>query len=137
MCGKVNLQVSAQLIHFSNRVITGDTGMMHIAAAYQKQIVTLWGNTIPEFGMYPFYGSKNKKKNTNLEVTGLSCRPCSKLGYDKCPKGHFKCMMASFFSLPCRMPCSSVVKTCTEFAIATVRIMVIDETEGPVNGKPI
>jgi ADP-heptose:LPS heptosyltransferase len=93
MCGKVNLQVSAQLIRLSTMVITGDTGMMHIAAAYQKQIFSLWGNTIPEFGMYPFYGAKNKDKNTNLEVKGLSCRPCSKLGYDSCPKEHFRCMM--------------------------------------------
>jgi hypothetical protein len=26
-------------------------------------------------------------------VKGLSCRPCSKLGHKKCPKGHFRCMM--------------------------------------------
>ncbi len=27
-----------------------------------------------------------------MEIKGLSCRPWSKIGYDKCPKGHFKCM---------------------------------------------
>jgi hypothetical protein len=27
-----------------------------------------------------------------MEVKGLSCRPCSKIGYKRCPKGHFKCM---------------------------------------------
>jgi hypothetical protein len=27
-----------------------------------------------------------------MEVKGLKCRPCSKIGYNKCPKGHFKCM---------------------------------------------
>ena len=27
-----------------------------------------------------------------MEIKGLPCRPCSKIGYDKCPKGHFKCM---------------------------------------------
>ncbi|MGE0567204.1 MAG: glycosyl transferase, partial [Bacteroidia bacterium] len=27
-----------------------------------------------------------------FENNNLSCRPCSKLGYAKCPKTHFKCM---------------------------------------------
>jgi ADP-heptose:LPS heptosyltransferase len=62
---------------------------MHIAAAFKKDIISLWGNTIPEFGMGPYLAGKNSQI---LEVTNLSCRPCSKLGYKKCPKGHFKCM---------------------------------------------
>ncbi|MGZ4038771.1 MAG: glycosyltransferase family 9 protein, partial [Bacteroidia bacterium] len=43
----------------------------------------------PEFGMYPY---KPHPASKLLEVKGLSCRPCSKLGYAACPKGHFKCM---------------------------------------------
>lgn len=91
-CGKVGLGVSAGLIKHASRVVTGDTGMMHIAAALQKEIIVLWGNTIPEFGMYPYFGCKNKDKHKDLQVSDLSCRPCSKLGFDHCPKGHFKCM---------------------------------------------
>lgn len=64
---------------------------MHIAAAFKKEIVSVWGNTIPEFGMYPYYG-KSQVLNFKAQVSNLSCRPCSKLGYAKCPKGHFKCM---------------------------------------------
>ncbi len=26
------------------------------------------------------------------EVKGLDCRPCSKIGFDQCPRGHFRCM---------------------------------------------
>ena len=26
------------------------------------------------------------------EVKELDCRPCSKIGFSKCPKGHFRCM---------------------------------------------
>ncbi len=26
------------------------------------------------------------------EVSELNCRPCSKLGFKKCPKKHFDCM---------------------------------------------
>lgn len=89
LCGKLNLNQSASIIEQANKVITSDTGLMHIAAAFKKDIISLWGNTIPEFGMGPYLAGKNSQI---LEVTNLSCRPCSKLGYKKCPKGHFKCM---------------------------------------------
>lgn len=91
--GKVNINVSAALIKHAKRIITGDTGMMHIAAALQKDMFVLWGNTVPDFGMYPYYGEKSEKSATYMEVLGLGCRPCSKLGYNTCPKSHFKCMM--------------------------------------------
>lgn len=89
LCGKLSLNQSASIIKQANKVITSDTGLMHIAAAYKKDIISLWGNTIPEFGMGPYFAGKNSQ---NWEVKNLSCRPCSKLGYKKCPKGHFKCM---------------------------------------------
>ena len=89
LCGKLNLNQSASIIQQSQKVITSDTGLMHIAAAFKKNIISLWGNTVTEFGMGPYFaGSKSQV----LEVKDLSCRPCSKLGYKKCPKGHFKCM---------------------------------------------
>ena len=91
--GKTTLHESAFFIKQSKSVITPDTGMMHIAAAFQKPIVSLWGNTVPELGMYPYYEKGKEDRSTILEVKGLSCRPCSKIGFKKCPKGHFKCMM--------------------------------------------
>lgn len=91
-CGSFNLNQSAALIRDAELVITGDTGLMHIAAAYKKKTISLWGNTIPEFGMYP-YIPQYSDRVTILENKDLKCRPCSKLGYDKCPKEHFDCMM--------------------------------------------
>jgi ADP-heptose:LPS heptosyltransferase len=91
-CGTLNVGTSAAIIKDAKRVYSGDTGMMHIAAALQKGLVVLWGSTIPEFGMYPYYGQQNIPKHSNLEVKGLSCRPCSKLGFDACPEKHFRCM---------------------------------------------
>jgi len=88
-CGKLNLNQSASIIEQSNKVISSDTGLMHIASAFKKEIHSLWGNTVKEFGMYPYLPGENSAIH---EVEGLSCRPCSKLGYHKCPKGHFKCM---------------------------------------------
>lgn len=90
-CGKLTLNQSASVVQQAWKVISHDTGMMHIAAALQKDIISVWGNTIPEFGMYP-YNPTGENQNIILEVKGLSCRPCSKIGYDKCPKGHFRCM---------------------------------------------
>jgi ADP-heptose:LPS heptosyltransferase len=86
-CGKFNLNQSASIIKQSSVVFTHDTGLMHIAAAFKKKVFSIWGNTTPHFGMYPYQTSFLVFENNNLP-----CRPCSKIGYEKCPKGHFKCM---------------------------------------------
>jgi ADP-heptose:LPS heptosyltransferase len=91
MCGKLSLNQSASVIKQAKVVISHDTGLMHIAAAFRKKIVSIWGNTVPKFGMYP-YMPGDEEKSAIIEVKGLKCRPCSKLGYDHCPKGHFHCM---------------------------------------------
>jgi ADP-heptose:LPS heptosyltransferase len=92
LCGKLSLSQSAAIIKHAKKVITHDTGLMHIAAAFKKEIISVWGNTIPEFGMAPYYG-EFKVQSSRLEVPNLSCRPCTKIGFEKCPKGHFNCMM--------------------------------------------
>ena len=97
-CGKFSINESADLIRKSKLVVTNDTGMMHIAAAFKRPIISLWGNTVPSFGMYPYYGIPIKHSNPQaqlydiMQVNKLRCRPCSKIGYNKCPLGHFKCM---------------------------------------------
>lgn len=88
-CGKYTILQSAYLIKKANYVITHDTGMMHIAAAFKKKIFSVWGNTIPDFGMTPYLSDSNSKI---IEVKNLACRPCSKIGFKRCPKGHFNCM---------------------------------------------
>ncbi len=90
-CGKFSIHQSAFLINRSALLITHDTGMMHIASALNKKIVSIWGNTVPGFGMYP-YMPKNRDKYKIIEKKGLKCRPCSKIGFDQCPKDHFRCM---------------------------------------------
>ena len=91
-CGLYNLNQSASLIRQARAVLTNDTGLMHIAAAFRKPVVSVWGNTIPAFGMYPYMPEQFKTNSMIAQVEGLSCRPCSKLGYRKCPKQHFNCM---------------------------------------------
>ena len=88
-CGKYNINQSASLIRQAEVVICHDSGLMHIAAAFKKKIISVWGNTIPDFGMYPYMPHP---ESAIFEVGGLKCRPCSKLGFRKCPKKHFRCM---------------------------------------------
>ena len=86
-CGKHTLSQSASLLQQAKVVFSHDTSLMHIAAAFHKKVYSIWGNTTPQFGMYPY-----RTPYTVLEKTGLSCRPCSKIGSDQCPVGHFACM---------------------------------------------
>jgi len=91
-CGTFNINQSASLAAQALAVITTDTGLMHIAAALRKKVISVWGNTVPDFGMFPYF-PKGKENYHVIEVIGLKCRPCSKLGYKQCPKKHFRCMM--------------------------------------------
>ena len=96
-CGKFNLNESAYLVEKARVIVSNDTGLMHIAAAFKKPVISLWGNTAPEMGMFPYFGYNNMNTTIAphsiiLENKRLYCHPCSKLGYNKCPEGHFKCM---------------------------------------------
>jgi heptosyltransferase-2 len=90
-CGKFNINESADLVRKSKFIITHDTGLMHIAAALKKRVISIWGNTVPAFGMAAYYG-KYEVQHAKYEVEDLYCRPCSKIGYNECPFGHFRCM---------------------------------------------
>ena len=88
LVNQISLAESAWVVKQSEKVVSHDTGLMHVAAAYQKEIISIWGNTVPEFGMYPYLVDRSHI----LENKKVSCRPCSKLGHRECPKKHFKCM---------------------------------------------
>lgn len=88
-CGSYNINQSASIIKRAKFVITPDTGMMHIAAAFNKRIISIFGSTDKRLGFTPY---NNNSNSVMIENTRLTCRPCHKHGLDKCPKGHFKCM---------------------------------------------
>lgn len=91
-CGQLSLRQSALVLWRSDVVIANDTGMMHIAAALRKPVVSIWGGTVPQFGMYPYMPKGLEYLSQIIENKQIKCRPCHKLGREKCPKGHFKCM---------------------------------------------
>jgi ADP-heptose:LPS heptosyltransferase len=87
--GQWTLHQSALALRDATVVVTGDTGMMHIASAFQKRIVSLWGCTVPGFGMAPY---RPDVHSMILEPTGRKKRPCSKLG-NRCKYGmQHKCI---------------------------------------------
>ena len=76
LCGETSVQQSAYLIGKSKLVLTNDTGMMHIASAFDIPIVSFWGCTKPSFGFSPYLPNI---KSENI-ITPLSKTPCSKHG---------------------------------------------------------
>ncbi|MGC8595250.1 MAG: glycosyltransferase family 9 protein [Candidatus Kryptoniota bacterium] len=86
-CGRLSILESSALLGYAKVVVTGDSYLMHAANALGKKIVAFFGSTVKEFGFAPYL-----VESRILEVDGLTCRPCSHIGLDKCPKGHFKCM---------------------------------------------
>ena len=86
--GKFSLNQSASILEQSQAVITHDTGLMHIASALKKRVISIWGATVPEFGMYPYLPGAGSKI---IEPKGVS-RPYSKLGNKQWYKAPFKGM---------------------------------------------
>jgi ADP-heptose:LPS heptosyltransferase len=87
-CGTTTLDESVFLVSKASSVLGFDTGLTHIAEAFDVPIVSIWGGTAPELlGVQPY-----KVKKALVAEIDLPCRPCSKFGLEKCPLGHFKCM---------------------------------------------
>ncbi len=87
-CGLTTLDESVFLVSKAHKVIGFDTGLTHIAEAFNNPIVSIWGGTVPELlGVQPY-----KVKEVLVSGINLPCRPCSKFGLEQCPKKHFKCM---------------------------------------------
>ena len=88
LVGKINLNDSVTIVKNAAYVIGFDTGLTHIAEAFNKKIVTIWGSTVPELlGVQPYHVDDHYEAGVEL-----SCRPCSKFGLSACPKKHFNCM---------------------------------------------
>ena len=87
-CGATSLDESVFLVSKARSVIGFDTGLTHIAEAFNIPIASIWGSTVPELlGVQPY-----KIDQSLIAGVDIKCRPCSKYGLAKCPLGHFKCM---------------------------------------------
>jgi len=89
--GELSILQSAFVVKHAAILVTNDSGLMHIASCFDTPIHLIWGNTVRAFGMFS-YRPEHPKLTTDYEVN-LPCRPCSKIGFSSCPKGHHLCMM--------------------------------------------
>lgn len=85
--GKLSILESAALISKLDLMITNDSAPLHIANAVKTDVIAIFGPTVKDFGFYPF------RKNDKLLEVDLYCRPCGKHGGNRCPEGHFRCML--------------------------------------------
>jgi heptosyltransferase-2 len=85
-CGELTLLETAKELDSCDVLISNDSGLMHLAAARKVPSLAIFGSTVPQFGFTP-YGNRSE-----IVEIDLDCRPCTHIGRDKCPKGHFNCM---------------------------------------------
>ena len=89
VCGECSLTESALIIRNAALIISNDTGMMHLAAASGKPLISIWGGTVPELGFAP---DVPETKHVLIQNESLNCRPCHSKGLPNCPLRHFNCM---------------------------------------------
>jgi heptosyltransferase-2 len=85
--GTFSLLETASAMDACNTIVANDSGLLHLAAARKRRAVAIFGPTVREFGFYP-YGTESKV----IERQDLYCRPCTHVGGEVCPEGHFRCM---------------------------------------------
>ena len=85
--GRFGLQGTGALIQRSAALVSGDTGVMHMATGVGTPVVALFGPTVKLFGFFPYTPAARV-----LELD-LACRPCSSKGGPRCPLGHHRCLI--------------------------------------------
>jgi heptosyltransferase-2 len=84
--GQFNIPGTAALLKRARALVSGDTGVMHLATAVGTPVVALFGPTVEAFGFFPYHA-----KSAVLQRE-LPCRPCSSHGTAACPLKHHRCL---------------------------------------------
>jgi len=83
LCGRTTLGQAMALIKRCNLFVTNDTGLMHVAAAFNVPIVAIFGSTDP-------VATGPMSRNARIVRHGMDCGPCLK---EVCPSNH-RCMLS-------------------------------------------
>jgi len=84
--GEFSLQETGALLARARVVVSGDTGVMHMATGVGTPVVALFGPTVGQFGFFPY------RAPAVVVERALDCRPCSATGTAACPLGHHRCL---------------------------------------------
>lgn len=84
--GRLGLQGTGALLRRARAVVSGDTGVMHMATGVGTPVVALFGPTVEAFGFFPY------TRRAEVLQLDLACRPCSSQGGPRCPLGHHHCL---------------------------------------------
>lgn len=84
--GEFSLQETGAVLARARAVVSGDTGVMHMATGVGTPVVALFGPTVEQFGFFPY------RARALVLQRNLDCRPCSATGTAKCPLGHHRCL---------------------------------------------
>ncbi len=85
--GEFTLQETGACLAHAKVLVSGDTGVMHMATAVATPVVALFGPTVRAFGFFPYHA------RATVLAQDLRCRPCSTMGTARCPLGHHRCMI--------------------------------------------
>ena len=84
--GELSLQETGACLASAKVLVSGDTGVMHMATGVGTPVVALFGPTVEAFGFFPY------SQRAVVLARDMNCRPCSSMGTERCPLGHHRCM---------------------------------------------
>lgn len=83
--GRSLVEVAASVAE-CRRLVTNDSGLLHMAEAVGTPVVAFFGPTVRQFGYFPRLAA------SQVLETELDCRPCSRNGKKPCHRGDLACL---------------------------------------------
>ncbi len=87
LAGATSIVEMNNLIAGLDLLIANDSSPVHFASAHNVPTLAIFGATIPQMGFAPL------AEHSRVAGVDIDCRPCSDHGPQKCPLGHFRCML--------------------------------------------